>query len=42
MPIMQNVRMANKKSIDIITLHEQILEREYGIKQLLLARTKRQ
>lgn len=36
MPIMQGVQMINEKAIDIITIHGQILERNFGIKQLLI------
>jgi len=41
MPIMQNIKQTNERSIDLIVQHGQILEHEYGIKQLLLTKKKR-
>lgn len=41
MPIMQNVELIDEKPINIIARHGQILEREFGIKQLLLTRRER-
>ncbi|HSC52841.1 MAG TPA: hypothetical protein VLC98_04440 [Phnomibacter sp.] len=41
MPIMQNAELTNEKPIDIIAKHGHILEREFGIKQLLLTRRER-
>lgn len=40
MPIMEGMSLANIKSIDIIVKHAQILERDYGIKQLLFVQRK--